>query len=69
MSEDDANANQMPIILTLVAVLALVLLVVLVRWGNSIGYHPPGGTSKYNPGIGSFSDPPKPAASRPSPGS
>ena len=65
MSEDDANSDRLPIILTIVAVLALVLLVELVRWGNSIGYHPPNGNSRYNPGVGTFSDPPKQTASRP----
>ncbi len=64
MSEDDANSNELPIVLTVAAVLLAVLLVGLVGWGNSIGYHPPNGHSKYNPGVGSW-DPPKHEAQPP----
>lgn len=64
MSEDNASSSRLTIILTVAAVMLLVLLVELVRWGNSIGYHPPAGHSRYNPGVGYFTDPPK-AADRP----
>lgn len=58
MDRHEPKTDWLMIGLTFAVVLLFGLLVLLVQWGNSIGYHPPSGHGRYNVGQSYFTDPP-----------
>ncbi len=59
MSRHESKTDWLPILLPAVFLIVFALLVALVSWGNSIGYHGPTGRGRYStPSPGYFTDPP-----------